>query len=119
MPIKIQFYITASQEIETIIHVFVIPKHNNGISLRIKQKQYFYSENDKSPWKMIGSDFTSLNKYAVFVNRKTLYCKNINLAHSILIEHTQTYFYSKISIEVCMPGINKVSLTKKVRGFIL
>lgn len=63
-----------------------MPKQNNGIKLRMKYVQYFYSGNDKSPLRMTRDDFISLSSCALFMDWKTLYCKNINDHNSILIK---------------------------------
>lgn len=79
--------------------------------------QYFYSDIDKSPLNVTRGDFTSLNKYALFVDWKSLYF------NSILIKSIEVYFFYiiftvKYPWSCIWPGIYQVILTKKVRGFI-
>lgn len=50
--------------------------------------QYFYSDIDKSPLNVTRGDFTSLNKYALFVDWKSLYF------NSILIKNIEVYFFT-------------------------
>lgn len=63
-----------------------MPKQNNRIKLRMKYMQYFYSENDKSPLRVTRGDFILLSSFVLFMDWKTLYCKNINDHNSILIK---------------------------------
>lgn len=63
-----------------------MPKQNNRIKLKMKYMQSFHSGNDKSPLRVTRGDFISLSRCILFMDWKTLYCKNINDHNSIVIK---------------------------------